>query len=70
MPFYRGELDSFHPSFPEGSAVAPSKNASPVAIEAPKLQYSKEDDAAIDEYHRKTGEKITVYLMTLLISGM
>ena len=57
MPFYRGELEGSHPSFPEGSAASLSKDAVPVPMDAPKLSYSKEDDEAIDDYHRRTGKQ-------------
>ncbi|EAU83180.1 alcohol oxidase AOX1 [Coprinopsis cinerea okayama7 len=54
MPFYRGEYEERHPKFPEGSAAACNLSREPVAIDAPKLVYTKEDDEAIDRYHRTT----------------
>ena len=54
MKLYRGEYSPSHPKFPEGS-VAECKSAErPVNIDAPDIAYSKEDDEAIDEYHRAT----------------
>ncbi|TEB34577.1 alcohol oxidase [Coprinellus micaceus] len=54
MPFYRGEIQDFHPAFPEGSEAACKAENMPVAPDAPKIAYSAEDDAAIDDYHRRT----------------
>lgn len=55
MPFYRGEQLKSHPVFPEGSRVACNSDAGgPVPVDAPKLQYSREDDKAIDDFHRRT----------------
>ena len=53
--FYRGEVVSGHPAFPEGSRVAAVESASPVPIDTPDLVYTKEDDEAIDLYHRQNG---------------
>ena len=55
MEFYRGEVQVEHPTFPEGSQAATHATGTPVDISAPKIVYSKEDDDAIDEFHRRTG---------------
>ena len=55
MEFYRGDLQVGHPSFAEGSQAATQLAGVPVEISAPKIAYSKEDDDAIDEFHRRTG---------------
>jgi hypothetical protein len=55
MPFYRGEVLDCHPAFPAGSGATCKPENDPVDINAPKLVYTVEDDAAIDEYHRRTG---------------
>jgi alcohol oxidase len=55
MEFYRGELQVGHPNFAQGSQAATHAANTPVEISAPKIVYSKEDDDAIDEYHRRTG---------------
>ena len=55
MEFYRGEIQVEHPTFAEGSKAATHATAAPVQISAPKIHYSKEDDEAIDEFHRRTG---------------
>ena len=55
MEFYRGDLQVGHPSFAEGSQAATQLAGVPVEISAPKIVYSKEDDDAIDEFHRRTG---------------
>lgn len=53
LPSYRGENAASHPLFLEGSKVACRDAAMPVAINEPDLQYSAEDDKAIEEYTRK-----------------
>ena len=55
MKFYRGEVQVEHPTFPEGSQAATHATGKPVEISAPKIDYSKEDDNAIDDFHRRTG---------------
>lgn len=49
--YYRGELAAGHPKFPEGSAVAASEIAEPLS-NVKDLEYSKEDDAAIEQWLR------------------
>ena len=58
MEFYRGEVQVEHPTFAEGSQAATHGTGTPVEISAPKIVYSKEDDDAIDEFHRRTGSFI------------
>ena len=53
MEFYRGEVD--HPTFTKDSQAAAQLAGTPVEISASKIVYSKEDDYAIDEYHRRKG---------------
>jgi len=55
MPSYRGELSTGHPSFAEGSQAASKPSTGPVAISAPNIIYSAEDDEAIDTFHRERG---------------
>lgn len=56
MPLYRGELQLKHPVFPAGSAAECKETNGPVPINAPDIVYTKEDDKAIDDFHRKTSE--------------
>lgn len=60
-PLYQGEMIAGHPVFPAGSAVTPKEADGPVPISAPDLVYSAEDDAAIDSFHRKTGNYQTSF---------
>jgi len=53
MALHRGEFDGGHPTFPAGSAAAVRPVGEPVDISAPPIQYTAEDDAAIDEWHQK-----------------
>ncbi|KAJ7493832.1 GMC oxidoreductase-domain-containing protein [Mycena latifolia] len=52
MDGYRGEFILDHPVFPAGSQAACGEASGPVEIAAPDIVYSKEDDAAIDAFHR------------------
>jgi len=56
MDTFRGELADGHPEFPAGSkAAAKTATLGPDPIESPKIVYTTEDDAAIDDYHRNKG---------------
>ncbi|KAI1088311.1 GMC oxidoreductase [Rostrohypoxylon terebratum] len=52
---YRGEVASRHPRFPEGSKAGVLKEWTPPAdgVEVQDLEYSAEDDAAIEQYLRE-----------------
>ncbi|KAG5649963.1 hypothetical protein H0H81_001310 [Sphagnurus paluster] len=52
MDCYRGELKIGHPVFPAGSKAKTDESAKPVPIDAPDIEYSAEDNKAIDEFHR------------------
>ncbi|KAF9267964.1 alcohol oxidase [Marasmius fiardii PR-910] len=58
MKCYRGAIATHHPVFPEGSAAAAdiAKRDGPVDVSAPPLEYTEEDNKAIDEFHRQTVE--------------
>lgn len=54
MGIYRGELPSGHPRFPAGSKAAAQPVADgPVAAGAPRIEYTAEDDAAIEQSIRE-----------------
>ena len=55
MEFYRGDCQGRHPTFAEGSQAAIQHAGTPAEISASGIVYSKEDDDAIDEFHRRTG---------------
>ena len=63
MKYYRGELVIAHPDFPSGSSATP-KASEPVDINTPDIIYTKDDDAAIDKFHRETGEPMLFYSIT------
>ncbi|KAH9481388.1 Alcohol oxidase 1 [Psilocybe cubensis] len=56
LKYYAGDLVVGHPIFKENSNARTIQPASPVNVSAPIIVYSKEDDAAIDEYHRRNVE--------------
>ena len=54
MSIYRGELASSHPSFdPKSPAAVVEKADGPVEKNAPRLEYSEEDDRAIEQKVRE-----------------
>ncbi|KAF8338387.1 GMC oxidoreductase-domain-containing protein [Amanita rubescens] len=53
MKSYRGENASAHPKFLAGSAAEAKYLEGPVDIGAADIAYSKEDDEAIDRFHRE-----------------
>jgi alcohol oxidase len=54
LKYYAGDLVVGHPNFKPGSKAATSQSNAPTALTASEIVYSKEDDDAIDEYHRRT----------------
>ncbi|KAJ7493700.1 GMC oxidoreductase-domain-containing protein [Mycena latifolia] len=54
MDSYRGEYAPGHPQFLEGSQAMCGDAEGPVETSAPEIQYSEEDDKAIDAFHRAT----------------
>ena len=66
MDSYRGELAAGHPEFPAGSQAALKITASgPDPIDSPKIVYTAEDDAAIDDFHRNTGLPLSCHPLFL-----
>ena len=57
MTCYRGEVLQSHPNFAEGSVAACNEDAYPVPWHSPKINWTKEDDKAIDAFHRQTSKK-------------
>ena len=53
MSSYRGEYVSAHPAFSAGSHAACSASARPAGIQEADIQYTEDDDRAIDEYTRR-----------------
>jgi len=54
MSFSRGGVPAFHPKFPEGSEACVGEQDKEDAIDVADIKYTKEDDLAIDEFHRET----------------
>ena len=54
MPAYRGEYVPNHPKFVSSAALATGE-IKPVAIDAPDIAYTEEDEKAIEEYTRQAG---------------
>jgi len=54
LKYYAGDVVVGHPNFKPSSKAATSQSNTPTALTASEIVYSKEDDDAIDEYHRRT----------------
>lgn len=50
---YRGELALGHPKFPEGSKAACEKRDGPLDENTPNIEYTAEDDKAIEQFVRE-----------------
>jgi alcohol oxidase len=57
MKFYRGEYKEYHPQFSPDSPAACGEQTGPMAMDAPKIEYTEEEDKIIDEYHRNFSEQ-------------
>ncbi|KAI0182596.1 putative glucose dehydrogenase [Xylaria flabelliformis] len=53
MSVYRGELAAFHPAFATNSKAACIELQGPPAVDIENIEYTSEDDAAIEEWLRK-----------------
>lgn len=61
MPCYRGEYVPNHPQFAKSSVALCQGEIKPVAIDAPDIAYTEEDEKAIDQYTRKAGTSAVVF---------
>lgn len=55
MACYRGEFPARHPEFAKDSPAAVREDPTPVAINAPDIQYTEEDHKVIRTFIRKNG---------------
>ncbi|KAJ4467035.1 GMC oxidoreductase-domain-containing protein [Lentinula aciculospora] len=54
MKYFRGEHLPIHPKFTADSeAICKKDSRGPVALDAPRLRYTEEDDRVIDDFHRQ-----------------
>lgn len=61
MPCYRGEVAELHPQFtPESAAACVTQATGPIPIEAQDIEYSAEDNQALEEYTRKWGKRCVI----------
>ncbi len=63
MPNYRGEYAPWHPQFPAGSAATCHLEARPVALDAPDIVYTAEDDKAIEQNIKQYRESIKLFVL-------
>jgi len=62
MKYYAGDVVLGHPNFMPGSKAATSQSNTPSSLTASEIIYSKEDDDAIDEYHRRTSMFLSLFI--------
>ena len=55
MPSFRGEPSPVHPKFPDGSKASTIEQGTPFAADHPRLEYTAEDDKAIEQHIRESG---------------
>ena len=58
MACYRGEYVPNHPEFSENSKALCKMETSPVPFDAPDIEYTEEDEKAIEAYTRKYGQYV------------
>jgi alcohol oxidase len=57
MPDFRGEPAALHPAFAPGGAAAIVPHAEgPIAFDSPRIEYSEEDERALEAYARAKSE--------------
>ncbi|KAF9563187.1 alcohol oxidase [Agrocybe pediades] len=56
MKYYAGDVVVGHPSFNEGSKAVTKQSSPPASLTEQDIVYTKEDDEAIDKYHRENVE--------------
>lgn len=62
MGVFRGEfVGPGHPVFPAGSAAACGETAGPVDIDAPDIEYSEEDEVALELFTREAGKSLDIH---------
>jgi alcohol oxidase len=53
MPYFRGEPATLHPAFAPGSPAAVIPHAEgPITFDAPRIEYSEEDERTLEAYAR------------------
>lgn len=57
MPHFRGEPAALHPAFsPDGAAAIVEHADGPVSLNVPRIEYSDEDERALEAYTRATSK--------------
>ena len=65
MSSYRGEYAPDHPKYPAGSAAAASQNhTTPVPVNAPDVVYTEDDNKAIDDLLKASGEILLTFRLS------
>ncbi|KAI8990422.1 alcohol oxidase-like protein [Trametes punicea] len=54
LPSYRGEVAALHPAFSPASKTAAGERKGPVVVSEPDLEYTVDDDKALEEYVRRS----------------
>ena len=54
MPYFRGEPPLLHPAFAPGTPASVVQHAEgPIAFDTPRIEYSEEDERALEVYTRE-----------------
>ena len=54
MPYFRGEPPLLHPAFAPGTPASVVPHAEgPIAFDTPRIEYSEEDERALEVYTRE-----------------
>lgn len=65
MPCYRGEFVQSHPRFSETSTALCKGEIQPVSVDTPDIDYTEEDEKAIDQYTREYGRYSVLRILSL-----
>jgi alcohol oxidase len=69
MPYFRGEPAARHPAFAPGSAAAIIPHAEGhIAFDTPRIEYSEEDERALETFARATSACNLEHVSTKMVS--
>ena len=65
MPHFRGEPHMLHPAFaPGGTAAVVAHADGPVPFDAPRIEYSAEDERAVEEFAYANGASLLLLFVS------
>ena len=66
MTCYRGEYVANHPTFSQDSVALCKEEIKPISSDSADLEYTEEDEKAIDTYTRKYGQRPSIFLISAI----